>query len=138
MATDGLTLYTCIRELQPLVGGRIDKVQQPNKDFIILHMHGSDAGRVKLMLNVHAENGRIQTVSKNFENPEVAPAFCMLLRKYLIGCRILSITQPGLNRIAVFSLSGRNELFDAVPSSVSRQRLSPRLFLSSSSHTLTL
>lgn len=114
MATDGLTLYTCIRELQPLVGGRIDKVQQPNKDFIILHMHGSDAGRVKLMLNVHAENGRIQTVSKSFENPEVAPAFCMLLRKYLIGCRILSITQPGLNRIAVFSLSGRNELFDAV------------------------
>ena len=78
MATDGLTLYTCIRELQPLVGGRIDKVQQPNKDFIILHMHGSDAGRVKLMLNVHAENGRIQTVSKNFENPEVAPAFCTL------------------------------------------------------------
>ena len=114
MATDGLTLYTCIRELQPLLGARIDKVQQPNKDFVILHTHGSDAGRVKLMLNVHAENGRIQTVAKNFENPEAAPAFCMLLRKYLIGCRILSITQPGLNRIAVFSLSGRNELFDAV------------------------
>jgi predicted ribosome quality control (RQC) complex YloA/Tae2 family protein len=114
MATDGLTLYACIQELQSLVGGRIDKVQQPNRDFVILHIHGSPAGRVKLMLNIHAENGRIQTVSKIFENPEVAPAFCMLLRKYLIGCRIMSVTQPGLNRIAIFSLSGRNELFDAV------------------------
>ena len=114
MATDGLTLYACVHELQTLVGGRIDKVQQPNRDFVILHIHGSEAGRVKLMLNIHAENGRIQTVSNSFENPEVAPAFCMLLRKYLIGCRIISVEQPGLNRIAVFSLSGRNELFDTV------------------------
>lgn len=114
MATDGLTLYPCIYELQNLVGGKIDKVQQPDKDIVILHIHAPNAGRVKLMLCIHAENGRIQTVSKNFENPETAPAFCMLLRKYLIGCRIVSITQKGLNRIAVFSLSGKNELYDAV------------------------
>lgn len=114
MATDGLTLYASIRELQILVGGKIDKVQQPDKDILILHIHAPNAGRVKLMLCIHAENGRIQTVSKNFENPETAPAFCMLLRKYLIGCRIVSIDQPGLNRIAVFSLSGKNELYDAV------------------------
>lgn len=114
MATDGLTLYACIYELQDLVGGKIDKVQQPDKDIVILHIHAPNAGRVKLMLCIHAENGRIQTVSKNFENPETAPAFCMLLRKYMIGCRIVSITQPGLNRIAVFSLSGKNELYDAV------------------------
>lgn len=114
MATDGLTLYACIYELQNLVGGKIDKVQQPDKDIVILHIHAPNAGRVKLMLCIHAENGRIQTVSKNFENPETAPAFCMLLRKYLIGCRIVSITQKGLNRIAVFSLSGKNELYDAV------------------------
>lgn len=114
MATDGLTLYACIRELQPLVGGRIDKVQQPSKDIVILHLHAPNAGRVKLMLCVHAENGRIQTIAKAFDNPEAAPAFCMLLRKYLVGCRILSIEQAGLNRIAVLKLSGRNEFFDAV------------------------
>ena len=114
MATDGFTMYACVHELQPLVGGKIDKVQQPDKDIVILHVHTPNTGRVKLMLCIHAENGRIQTVSKNFENPETAPAFCMLLRKYLIGCRIVSITQKGLNRIAVFSLSGRNEFFDTV------------------------
>ncbi len=114
MATDGFTLYACVHELQTLVGGRIDKVQQPDKDIVILQIHAPNAGRVKLMLCIHAENGRMQTVTKNYENPETAPAFCMLLRKYLIGCRIVSITQKGLNRIAVFSLSGRNELMDAV------------------------
>ena len=114
MATDGLTLYACIHELQALVGGKIDKVQQPDKDIVILHIHAPKAGRVKLMICIHAENGRIQTVSRNFENPENAPAFCMLLRKYLIGCRIVSISQTGLNRIAVVSLSGRNEFLDTV------------------------
>ncbi len=114
MATDGLTLYANIIELQPLVGGRIDKVQQPDKDMILLHIHGTVSGRVKLMLCIHAENGRIQTVSRSYENPDVAPAFCMLLRKYLIGCRITSIEQAGLNRIAILSLSGRNELMDDI------------------------
>lgn len=114
MATDGLTLHATVSELQPLVGGKIDKVQQPDKDIILLHIHAPNAGRTKLMLCVHAENGRIQTFSRSFENPETAPAFCMLLRKYLIGCRIVSIEQPGLNRIAVLSLSGKNELYDTV------------------------
>ncbi|MBR0508109.1 MAG: NFACT family protein [Clostridia bacterium] len=114
MATDGLTLYANIIELQSLVGGKIDKVQQPNKDMILLHVHCTSAGRLKLMLCIHAENGRIQAVSRSYENPDAAPAFCMLLRKYLIGCRIASVEQAGLNRIAVLSLSGRNEFMDAV------------------------
>lgn len=114
MATDGFTMYACVQELQSLVGGKIDKVQQPDKDIVILHIHAPNAGRVKLMLCIHSENGRIQTVTRNFENPENAPAFCMLLRKYLIGCRIISIAQKGLNRICEFSLSGRNEFFDTV------------------------
>ena len=114
MATDGLSLYACIRELQSLVGGKIDKVQQPNKDILILHIHSPEAGRVKLMLCIHAENARIQLVTRNFENPETAPSFCMLLRKYLIGCRIASVSQARMNRIAVFSLNGKNEFYDTV------------------------
>ncbi len=114
MATDGLSLFACIREYQGLVGGRIDKVQQPNKDILILHIHAPQLGRVKLMLCIHAENGRMQLVTRSFENPETAPAFCMLLRKHLIGCRIAALEQAGLNRIAVFSLNGKNEFFDAV------------------------
>ena len=114
MATDGLSLFACIREMQPLVGGKIEKVQQPNKDILILHIHTLTHGRVKLMLCIHAENGRMQLISRNFENPEKAPAFCMLLRKHLIGCRIASIEQAGLNRIAVISLNGKDAFLDAM------------------------
>lgn len=114
MATDGLSLFACVRELQSLVGGKIDKVQQPNKDMIILHIHAPALGRVRLLLCIHAENGRIQLVSRSFENPETAPAFCMLLRKHLIGCRIAAVEQVGMNRIAALSLYGKNEFFDAV------------------------
>ena len=114
MATDGLSLFATIRELQMLVNGKIDKVQQPNKDILILHIHTVSSGRVKLMICIHAENGRIQLVSRSFENPESAPSFCMLLRKHLIGCRIASIEQAGMNRIAVISLNGKNEFFDSV------------------------
>lgn len=115
MATDGLSLYATITELQTLVGARIDKVQQPDKDILLLHVHGNACGRVKLLLNIHAENGRMQLTERSFENPSQAPAFCMLLRKHLVGCRILELYQMGLDRIAVFSLLGKNELYDEVP-----------------------
>lgn len=112
MAIDGLSLYAVTHELQSLVGSRIDKVQQPDKDMIVLHLHGADCGRVKLLLNIHAENGRLQLTNSSYENPMNAPAFCMLLRKYLIGCRITEVYQAGLNRIAGFRLQGKNELQD--------------------------
>ena len=54
MATDGLSLYACVKELQGLVGGKIDKVQQPNRDTVILHIHTPEQGRVRLLLCIHA------------------------------------------------------------------------------------
>ena len=114
MATDGLSLYACVKELQGLVGGKIDKVQQPNRDTVILHIHTPDQGRVRLLLCIHAENGRMQLVTHSLDNPETAPAFCMLLRKYLIGCRIAAIEQVGMNRIATLSLYGKDAFFDEV------------------------
>ena len=114
MATDGLSLYATLRELQSLCGARIDKVQQPDKDLLLLHLHGAGCGRVRLMLNIHNENGRIQLTGQTFANPNVAPAFCMLLRKHLIGCRVEGVEQAGMDRIAVFRLFGKNELQDAV------------------------
>ncbi len=114
MATDGLSLYATICELQTLVGARIDKIQQPDRDILLIHLHGPACGRVKLMLNIHNENGRIQLTESAYENPDVAPAFCMLLRKHLIGCRVASLEQAGMDRIAVFSLYGKNELQDEV------------------------
>ncbi len=114
MATDGLSLYAAVCELQSLIDARIDKVQHPDKDLLLLHVHGPSCGRVRLMINIHNENGRIQLTKQSFDNPETATAFCMLLRKHLIGCRFAVIEQIGMDRIASFSLFGKNELQDEV------------------------
>ena len=112
MSMDGLSLYGMLWELRDLCGSRIDKVQQPDKDSLVLSCHGGACGRVKLYLNIHNELGRVQLTGESFENPAVAPAFCMLLRKRLIGCRIQQLRQCGTDRVIAVSFSGRDELQD--------------------------
>ena len=112
MAMDGLSLHAMLWEARGLLGARVDKVQQPDKDTLLLSCHGSDCGRVKLLVNIHNENGRIALTRDTAENPAAAPAFCMLLRKRLIGSRITKMEQAGLDRTVRFSFSGRDELMD--------------------------
>lgn len=112
MAMDGLSLHAMLSEIRGLLGARVDRVQQPDKDTLLLSCHGSDCGRVKLLVNIHNENGRIALTRDTAENPAAAPAFCMLLRKRLIGSRITKMAQTGLDRTVRFSFSGRDELMD--------------------------
>lgn len=112
MSMDGLSLGLMVRELAPLQGSRIDRVQQPDKDSVILSCHGASCGRVRLLLHIHNELGRIQLVEEAPESPAAAPAFCMLLRKRLIGSRLVSIEQAGLDRVVRFTFSGRDEFMD--------------------------
>ena len=112
MAMDGLSLHAMLWEARGLMGARVDKVQQPDKDTLLLSCHGTGCGRVKLLINIHNENGRIALTKDTAENPAAAPAFCMLLRKRLIGSRITGMEQAVLDRTVRFSFSGRDELMD--------------------------
>ncbi len=112
MAMDGLNLRCMLRELHPLQDGKIEKIQQPDRDSLLLLIHSFTLGRVRLILNIHSENGRVQLTERTTDCPPAAPAFCMLLRKYLIGCRIESIAQTGLDRILTFTLRCKNEFMD--------------------------
>ena len=113
MAMDGLSLRAVVSELQVLVNGKIDKVQQPEKDLLLFTIRSDRANR-KLLIHTHAENGRIQLTGKTFDNPLSAPSFCMLLRRHLLGGRIASIQQEDPDRTVVFSIASRNELMDDV------------------------
>ncbi len=113
MAMDGIALSAVIHELQPLIGGKIDKVQQPEKDLLLFVVRANN-GNQRLLVNIHAENGRVQLTNRSFDNPMNAPAFCMLLRRRLIGGRICSIRQLGADRVCEIIILARNELFDEV------------------------
>ncbi len=113
MALDGAFLLAVKQELEPLVGGRIDKIHQPSKEEIIINMR-TRTDNAKLLISVSAGSARIHITNARIENPKVPPMFCMLLRKHL-GCgRLLAVRQDGLERILYLDFETVNELGDVV------------------------
>ena len=113
MALDAILLSGIIAELRPkLIGARIDKVQQPERDKIVLSVRGGES--LRLLIDAGAGSGRLQQTKMSFENPAEPPMFCMLLRKYLTGGRIEAIEQPDWERFVMVNITSRNELGDNV------------------------
>lgn len=101
MALDAVCLQAVAEELRPqLLGLRIDKVQQPARDQVILLLRGG----LRLLLNAGASNPRIHLTGQQRDNPAEPPMFCMLLRKHLVGARVAALTQPGLERLVELEL----------------------------------
>ena len=92
---------------------KIEKVLQPRNDEIDMLIHHGRLSR-RLVFNVGPNAPRLQLSDKQKENPLKAPMFCMLLRKYFLGARIISVTQPGFDRIAEFRVSCYDEMGFAV------------------------
>jgi predicted ribosome quality control (RQC) complex YloA/Tae2 family protein len=113
MAMDGIALGAVVSECRTLIGGKIDKVQQPEKDLLLFTVRNNGKTQ-KLLFCTHAENGRIQLTSRAYDNPAQPPALCMLLRRRLCGARITDVRQIGADRVCELSLLARNELFDEV------------------------
>jgi len=88
---------------------KIEKVLQPQNDEIDLVIHYGKISR-RLLFNVGPNAPRLQLSDTVKENPKSAPVFCMQLRKHLVGARIRSVSQPGFDRIAVFTLSSYDEM----------------------------
>lgn len=113
MALDGLVISNVVHELnQKLSGGRINKISQPENDELIITIK-SNREQLRLLLSASASLPLIYLTSENKQNPMTAPNFCMLLRKHLNSAKILSITQPGLERIINIEIEHLNELGDA-------------------------
>ena len=87
---------SCLRkELEKkIIGNKIDKIQQPGRDLFILNTRSG-----KLLISLNSSSCRVQITDEVFENPASPPMFCMLLRKYLTGGRILSLSQPSFERV---------------------------------------
>lgn len=112
MAFDGVTI-ACIREEleQLLVGGRIHKIAQPEKDELMITVK-NNSNQYRLLVSVDPSLPLVYITETNKQSPMTAPAFCMLMRKHLQGAKIISITQPGLERILDFQVEHYNELGD--------------------------
>ena len=111
MAFDGITIANLAKELNELLaGGRIQKVAQPEKDELILTIKQYDI--YKLFLSADASLPLVYLTDNSKPNPLTAPNFCMLLRKHFNSARIVSITQPGLERSLDIRIEHLDELGD--------------------------
>lgn len=113
MALDGAFLSMVKKELEPLVGGRVDKISQPSREEIVIALR-TRGGNEKLLFSASAGSARVHITKKSIENPKVPPMFCMLMRKHLGNGRLLGIRQDGLERILYFNFEAMNELGDMV------------------------
>lgn len=110
MPLDAVVIHAIKEELEKeLIGARIDKVQMPERDVLLLSVRGNMGNR-KLLLSANTGSARIQFTENVYENPSEPPMFCMLMRKHLVGARIQSITQPDFDRLLVLDLSVRDEM----------------------------
>ena len=116
MAFDGITTACLCRELSDrLTGARIYKIAQTDRDELVLTLKPSaerGGGQCRLYLSADASLPLAYFTAKQRQAPLQAPAFCMLLRKHLQNGRILSVTQPGLERILRFEVEHLDEMGD--------------------------
>ena len=102
MAFDACFLSAVLDEIrQRALGSRIDKIYQPSRDTLIFNLRGKE-GREKLLFAANPTAPRLHFTSSSPENPSEPPMFCMLLRKHLLGAKLLEITQPPMERAASF------------------------------------
>ena len=112
MAFDGIVLKSVVSELDAcLINGKINKVYMPNLNEILLGIY-SGGKNYCLLCNISSNSYRIHLTTTSKPNPLNATNFCMLLRKHLVGFRIVNISTFNLERIVTIELEGYNELND--------------------------
>jgi len=121
MAFDGITISAIVHELRHgCLDARISKITQPEKDEIMLTIKSSRrenggalaSGQCRVVLSANPSLPLVYITQDNKVSPEVAPVFCMFLRKHILNGRIVDIYQPDFERIIVFEIEHLDEMGD--------------------------
>ncbi len=108
MSFDGIVTKSIVTELQEIIGSKIDKIHEPDKNTIVLGLY-LNGKNYALNICIDSHNCRINLTTHQKENPLVAPNFCMLLRKHLIGGRVSNISMLDLERLVKIEIETINE-----------------------------
>ncbi len=114
MAFDAFFLSAVMGELRDRTAdARVDKIHQPSRDTVILQLKCRE-GRQKLLFALNPTAPRLHLSEASPENPAEPPMFCMLLRKHLLGARLLRAEQIPMERCAMFAFDCIDEMGDHV------------------------
>lgn len=113
MSLDGAFLYATKKELEFLIGSRVDKIHQPSREEIVISFRAM-GGNHKLLMSSSGSSARVHITNSHIDNPKAPPMFCMLMRKHLGNGKLIDIRQDGLERILFLDFEAMNELGDMV------------------------
>lgn len=113
MAFDGIVTKAIASELQQLSGARIDKIFQPNSNNVVLGFYLAGTNYA-LNICTNSPNYRLHLTTHPRPNPKVAPNFCMVLRKHLLGLHIKNIITNNLERIVTIEFEGFDDVDDII------------------------
>lgn len=104
MSLDGISMHPLAIELErAITGGRIDKINQPNKQSVILSVR--QPGKNYLVhISINPQNPAVHIIEKAPDNPPEPPMFCMVLRKHIETARIARVYQHSLDRIIILDM----------------------------------
>ena len=104
MNLEGLTLHILTNKLkEELLGGKIYKVFMPSYESLLLLVK-RERDTAALLADFSCGSPMLYLPNNLPERPESPPAFCMLLRKHLVGGRVAAVTQPPLERLVRLEL----------------------------------
>ncbi|HHX86578.1 MAG TPA: fibronectin/fibrinogen-binding protein [Firmicutes bacterium] len=110
MTADTLTLSAITAELRALAGSRIDRIYQISRYEVLLYLYQTGT-KCCLLLSAHPQRSRAHLTRQTYQHPEQPAAFCMLLRKYLVGGVIQDIYQPPVERIVKITVRSLEGIF---------------------------
>ena len=114
MAFDAFFLSAVMDEIcERTADARVDKIHQPSRDTVIIQLKCRE-GREKLLFALNPTAPRLHLTTANPENPAEPPMFCMLLRKHLLGARLIKTEQIPMERCAMFTFDCIDEMGDHV------------------------
>ncbi|WZL74777.1 NFACT RNA binding domain-containing protein [Clostridiaceae bacterium 35-E11] len=110
MPFDGMVVSAIAHELQQkILHAKIEKIYQPESDEINILMR-CFGKKYKLLLSASSNHPRIHFTEIDKTNPQSPPMFCMLMRKYLVGGKIVAIQQKDFERIIMIDIESHDEL----------------------------
>ena len=113
MAFDGGFTRNIVKELNTAAECHIDKIYQPSRDELVFLLRKKGFA-ARMLMCARPGAARIHFTETKYENPAVAPMFCMLARKHFSGAKLMSVTQPGLERVIEFNFEATDEMGDRV------------------------
>ena len=95
---DSLTLAAVVAEAQDYVGGKVQKIWQPDEFTVVLAIYAN--GREALFLvSSHPVFARAHFTTRRPANMQPMPGLCTSLRAHVDGARVKSIKQINFDRI---------------------------------------